>query len=335
MKINPTRLKSLRRRAGLSRARLARESSVSPKQIQRLESTSQSVKTSRKVTIDRLAAALRVKPEVLTSDKPLTSNGAQDNESFGPPTIHVHHRLWFGAWLAYDLVEERYGVRATEIINAAPLFFVLLAESSRAWRRKELSEIREAIKNLKSIGASSKRKEFLMYNSLRFLDFDYEERALENNDLFSDPFACDPKSVFDESTPDNPFIEYLQKLCEDLNISGTEICRGFVWNGGLGGPLRYSVCADRLKEIAQSNSRAQFALQASDARIADIPKDLQPNSAAEQREEWLASKMSERTTRWFEEWDQLWKVLDYGEDGKPISNSESEPKEMRSDQTNQ
>ena len=300
--IDPIRLKRLREAKELSRAALAKVSNVSAKTIQRLEK--HDGKSPRRETLDRLSKALKVKAEVLTGQEPLP----ESDPPFAPRSIPVTRRLFSEALLAYDLVEKRYGVPATAIMNAAPLFFVLLAEGSLAWRRKELAEIQEAIENVLDMG-NSNRKLFARHAFLASEDSNYEEEAINGRNLFNTPFPDFYDFGIDDQKTNNPFTEYLHQLAVDLDIPGIEVDEGFVSSSVLDGMPAYSVCKDKLEKIAPVSSKAFIALQTADARISDIPEHLRSDSATEQRQEWLEKKISRKTNQWLEELDKLRKEL--------------------------
>ena len=305
MKIDPHRLKYLREAKGLSRKKLAEASNVSTKQIQRLEDTHRANGTSREFTVTRLSRALDVCPGVLSGQEPLPGSVSP----YAPPSVSVTRRLLSEAMLAYDLVERRYGVTSTAIMNAAPLFFVLLAEGSLAWRREELDEIRKAIKHVCDLGDGSNRKVFATHAFNASNDSYYEDEAIEQQNLFDDPFPDDYRFSVHSGSTTNPFIEYLQKLAEDLNCSGMEVDEGFVSSHTADGMPAYSVCRDELERIVPLDSRAFSALQTRDVRITDIPPELTLDRAARRREEWLENKLSDKTTEWLEERDSLDKLL--------------------------
>ena len=289
--IDPSRLKRLREAKRLSRAELAEVSKVSAKTIQRLEN--HAIKTPRKVTLDRLSKALKVKPGVLTGQVPLP----ESQSPYAPPSVRITQRLFSEALLAYDLVERRYGVPATAVMNAAPLFFVLLAEGSLAWRRKELAEIRDAIDNLENMGDGSNRKRFTWAVSQSKDHSGYEEEAIEKRNLFNDPFPYDYDFPLQHEWPTNPFAEYLRKFAADLDIPGIEVDKGFVTGTILDSMPAYSVCKDELERIVPIGSPAYFALSHCDARLSDIPENLESDDAAKEREEWLVSKVSQNTIK--------------------------------------
>lgn len=308
MIIDPKRLRKLREAKGLSRADLAAASNVSPKQIQRLEHPREASRSPRRVTVRRLATALGVKPEVLSGEESLS----ESDSPFVPRTVRVTHWLFSEALLAFDLVEKRYGVQATAIMNMAPLFFVLLAEGSLAWRRKELAEIKDALNAIEEMADGSNCRRFAVHASKAEQDSYYEDEAIRQRNLFNDPYSADSDSDSDSGSDSfhfgvnddkslNPFVEYLQKLSEDLDIPGIEVDKGFVSSSVVDNMPAYSVCRDELEKLVPLRSRAFSALQGADIRITDIPEELMPDSAAGQRREWLEGKLSPKTIRWLKE----------------------------------
>ena len=136
MKIDPDRLRSLRKKNRLTRLELEKKCGINKRTIQRLESKSESQRCqkSQEHTVNSLAKALGVEAGVLTGELPLPESGkahASDSER-----VQIGAQVAPKVRLAYDLIKRRYGVSTTEIINMAPLFFALLAEGSLAWRRE-------------------------------------------------------------------------------------------------------------------------------------------------------------------------------------------------------
>ena len=127
MMIIPERLHKLRIMRGLSQPQLAKKSRISVRQLQRLEKSSEPGKSVRETTLNNLARDLGVKTEVLTGESPLP-DGPNKVSQRETERVQIGALIQAESRLAYDLVKIRYGIKATEIINMAPLFFVLLAE---------------------------------------------------------------------------------------------------------------------------------------------------------------------------------------------------------------
>lgn len=321
MKINPTRLKELREAKGLSRKGLAKLSYVSAKQIQRLESLREASKIPRDETVKRLVRALDVKPEVLSGDEP----PPESESPLIPPSVRVSQRLCFGVRLAYDLVEKRYGVKASDIINAAPLFFVLLAEGSLAWRRNELTALKEKLKDAWHTAEHSNRHRGAWHAGIALDHLGEEEEAIDARNLFSDPYSPDYWDFdVDHSKTTNPFAEYLQKLSEDLDVPGLEVDEGFALLIGLQNMPSYSVCKDKLREIASTGGVGTLVLESGDVRISDIPEHMRSKDGARQREEWLASRASEETIQWLKKLTEYQTKLGLAEDANSPGNGDKQ-----------
>ncbi len=156
MRINPDRLRSLRKKQNLSIAKLAEKTGVvnppgiTEKTIQRLERQSSPNQTAREHTVECLAKALDVEAGVLTGELPLPD--VEDLFTDDSGHVRINAQIGPKTRLAYDLIREQYDVTATNLISIAPLFFALLASGSLAWRKEKLKGVKEAIKCLKGDG---------------------------------------------------------------------------------------------------------------------------------------------------------------------------------------
>ena len=289
MKIDPERLRRLRKEKGLSRVKLAARSKVSPRTIQRLENEPGRTQTHREHTLDCLAKVLGVEAGVLTGDMPFPDVSKTPN----PERVQIGAQVAPKAKLAYDLAGRRYGVSATEIINMAPLLFTLLAEGSLAWRREKLEEANEAIDRLNQVNREMGSRIF-EYDAI----FEtVEQKSIEKADLFGDDlFDSDQGIVLDapfDPSKGNPFAYYLRKLAADLDSPGVvALARD---NLSYGAPwLRfpdYDICGGEIAAIANGSSDARRALETGFARLSDIPGDLERDDAGEERAAWLENKL--------------------------------------------
>ena len=276
--IDPQRLHELRREQKLSRARLADRSKVSERTIQRLEDRTQSAMTPRRVTLERLANALRVEPEVLSGElpSPKPATGAVEEGE----RVHIGALVAPKARLGYDLAKHRYGVSASEIINMAPLFFALLAEGSLAHRSRKLGEAHEAVGRLDDLCDDADNKMYVHAVITAEDALGVEAESIKRSDVFGD-FILDPGyhvsfwgDVFDPSTT-NPFASYLRRLAGDLESADSIK----VESEGLsyGSPDKfpdYDICVEELERIANGSPDARRALQGGYARITEIPGEL-------------------------------------------------------------
>ena len=212
--IHPKRLRDLRTRKKFSRRKLAIKSGVSEKQIGRVETSDSDVPV-RMNTMIKLASALGVDAQMLLDDPttldPLPVPPSQD--------VQLSIKISSQVRLAYDLVKHRYGPSQKDIINLAPLLFVLLAEGSLSWRRQWLEEAKAAMARLEQL--TSERE---MFNSEE-LDlewdesFEAEQESIKKNELLGDEILSG-KGYWDSfDDMETPFLDYVTRLTKELNIS--------------------------------------------------------------------------------------------------------------------
>ena len=280
LKVDPERLRVLRGRKRLSRSQLARKSHVSQRQIQRIEDLSASNGSVREQTLARLASALNVEREVLTGAAPMPKDSMPK-----PDTERVQTGVAVSpeVHLAYSLVKRRYGVTATDIINMAPLFFVLLAEGSLAWRREKLAELEEAADRMTEIGANTPH---LGYANCAYRieeSTPAERRSIEKPDLFGRDLSEDLYNLGGEPFQTNPFANYLSELADDLDNLDVDASVGEDFPD-------YKVCGGDLRAITGNSWVAQKALELGYVRLADVPQELMADDATAARRMWLEDK---------------------------------------------
>ena len=282
MHINPHNLRRLRKAQGLSRRELAERSNVSQKQIQRLEDPKLASENVRQHTVSCLAKALNVDVERLVG----RSQGP------GVKVTRIRASLSHGARVAYELIEQRYGVGTNHLINMAPLFFALLAEGSLAWRQAQLSELDEAVQKLWALGDDRRRCAWHAAHASD--DSGYEQEAIDRGDVFGDPYPNDYQYEPSEEWDGSPFADYLRKLAADVGKPQVVDvgCYGTETVGGFAGLPSYSVCREDLAKVAPLTSHAIHALCAGDVRLSEIPERLMEEGAAERREAWLEDRLS-------------------------------------------
>ena len=300
MKIDPDRLRSLRKKQKLSLVKLAEKTKrvnppgINEKTIQRLESTSQQNTAVREHTIESLVKALSVEPGVLTGELPLPES--DDTPADNPDRVQIGAQIAPKTRLAYDLIKRRYGVNATEIINMAPLFFVLLAEGSLAWRRKKLEDMEEVISRFEQIESElgyemlGRELGYEILGDLIWEDYvESEEGSISKGDLFGkDLYHLSGNMPFDPST-NNPFASYLRKLADDLAILDVVSVEPDVLS--FGSPLKfpdYDVC---LKELDSDEEIVRLCLIAGRVRLSDMPEELMAEDAQEERKKWLEDNL--------------------------------------------
>ena len=302
MNISPERLKTLRDQKGWSQDKLASESKVSKRQIIRIENSKTSVNV-RENTVKRLAHALKVERMVLTGNKPL-----DPEQQLPVRDVQLSSRISSQVRLAYDLVEHRYGPSYKDLINLAPLLFVLLAEGSLAWRRQYLDEIGEAMERLRAFSKERKHLYFTHQQTNIELGLCAEEESIDAADLRGDALRNRDDTTLDFAGEDlyevTPFADYLCKLSEELGISGI-VDFGSGVSDDPWGAEPYQICRNQLSEITGSSKDARWALEHGDVRLSEIPRELMPEKAKDRRIEWLESKLSDKTRETMEEHERL------------------------------
>ena len=293
MNVVPQRLRAIRTQRGLSRRELADRATVSEKQLQRLEFPEHAPRTIRPDTLARLAAALGVEPEQLTGEPPTQHDAKQ---------VRITASLLPGVRLAYDLVERRYGFTAGQLINAAPLFFTILAEGSLAWRRVGLVELRAFESRLREIGGP-RRFRYGYYAREVSEGGALEEQAIQNGKLFDDPLDedMDQYDLQDEINR-NPFADYLATLADELGkpefVDLDPLGHGRV--GGLSDVPGHRVCSEDLARVASLDSDAAYALHAADVRLSEIPDELAGEDKADARRKWIERRLSTESSLWLD-----------------------------------
>ena len=290
MHINPHNLSRHRKARGLSRRQLAEQSKVSQKQIQRLEDPSQASKNIRIHTLERLAGALGVTVEKLVGEP----------QAPGYKVTRVRTSLGPGVQLAYELIEQRYGVTAGHLVNMAPLFFVLLAEGSLNWRKSQLKELRQAIEAVEALGDNRRRCAWHVRHAEDGCG--YEQDAINKGDLFSDPYPRDYRFDPQDEWDGSPFADYLRQLADEIGKPELVDLKDYPPErvAGFDGLPTYSVCSGDLSKVVSSGSDAAHALHAGDARLSDIPESLRAEDVSDGREAWLEGQLSQESKEWLD-----------------------------------
>ena len=307
MHVSPQNLRRLRKERGLSRRELAEKSNVSQKQIQRLEDPKQASESARLHTVSCLARALKVDIKKLM--------GRPQEPGF--KLTRIRASLSPGVRVAYDLIEQRYGIGTGHLINMAPLFFALLAEGSLAWRQAQLKELDEAIDRLAALGDDRRRCAWHAVHASD--DSSYEKEAIDRGDLFADPYPNDYRFEPNEEWEGSPFADYLRELADKIGKPGAVDvgCYGPESVSGFAGLPSYSVCREDLAKVAPITSGAIHALRAGDVRLAEIPEALMAEYSTEEREAWLEEQLSPQSKEYLAEVADIakWLGLNSSTDG--------------------
>ena len=306
--IDPQNLKALRKGKGLSRSALAAKAGVSERQLARLESPGPKRKV-RATTFKRLANALGADVNEISGAVPVAPKLAP-REDGGTRRVRVSPQVR----LAYDLIQYRYGPTLMQILELAPLLFVLLAEGSLAWRRERLAEVDEAIKRLDELSEDSQ-----LYFASCISDVeagrDCEGDSIANADLLGEDVQSDEsvQSLGMDTSRVEPFATYLRKMAEDIGMEGGIVDFDPPYREAVDptwGGRSYEVCRDTLGELAGDSTDARWALAHGDVRVSQIPKDLLEPEAKDQRIAWLESRLSDDTRDHMEALEAIEKWID-------------------------
>lgn len=350
-RINPKSLKAIRlgkKLSGkkLSRKNLAKQSGVSERQIKRIEDSDTDV-TVRPSTLTKLAGALGVDAEILAD----TPEQLESLPVLPTQDVQLSTKVDSQVRLAYDLVKHRYGASQKDIINLAPLLYVLLAEGSLARRRQWVEKAEAAMKTLEQV---VDEREYLRTEEME-KSIAVERKSIEDHDHLG--YSVETRGGWiNMDDDDNLFTEYLLKLSKELNMSGLinywpreiedMINDNFGPGANLADPKReypesqfygwagprsvsgeilatifgyyldwgvrnYQICQAEMIEISGNSLEALLALVRADVRIPEIPEELMVETEKDKRVDWLESRMSAETQELAARYRELF-AKDYG-----------------------
>ena len=290
MKIDPDRLSTLRTEKGLTRPQLADRSGITVRTIQRLEKEPQLSQKSREDTLNRLAKALSVEPGVLTKKLPFPKSDKTSADN--PDRVQIGAQIAPKTRLAYDLIKRRYGVSVTEIINMAPLFFALLAEGSLTRRREKLKEVSEAFNHCEQTVDWEIGPIFGSTFVVAEMAFATIAESIDKTDLFGKYLDDEFMGMSFDSSTENPFVNYLRKLTDELAIPGVVDVDGGDLNIASNFKFPYyDICNDELDHIANGSLDAKRALETGCARLSEIPEELMAEDTGKERAKWLEERL--------------------------------------------
>ncbi len=296
MNINPQTLQAIRHQRGLSQQMLADMSHVTKKTISRIETGAGDPNRVRNNTIQRLASALGVK----SGDLGKAPSDHSDRERFladaGYQQVKSH--ISGDAALAYQQVNDRYGISRNALAEMAPLFFVLLAESSLVWRREALKEIDEATEALRKLDCETTGHHLSFVNAVYRIEEGSggEENSIEERDIFGENLSGYAFDLGYNPTVSNPFAEFLRHLCKkiddrevvELDLHGDEYLENM--NGRV---PSYRIFGPQFDQITGEDFWAQLAVKRGYTTISEIPGDLLDDDKKDERIEWLCSQIPE------------------------------------------
>ena len=295
--ISPSRLKAARKRLRYSQQELAKKAGISRRHVARIESSDEPVDAKPR-TLSGLSAALKVKPAELSGELPSITETPARSAAEGRMAVRMDPQTR----LAYDLVERRYGPKARDVIDLAPLLFVLIAEGCLAWRRQNLEKAGTALETLNDLGEDNGQLYFTRYT----VDVDWgwtaEQQSIDAADLLGDLIRTDDQ--FRQFNEDDlyavtPFADFLRKVADELAVP-ERVCFGssdlpsdkVAW-----GSEPFLVCKGDLEELSGGSRLARWALELGDIRISEIPEELLSEGDKDRRIAWIEGRLSPGRTR--------------------------------------
>lgn len=296
-------LKTLRKQKSWTRQQLAEKSKLSERQIARLEGDSLAISSARSYTLEQLSNALNVSIEVLQGNEPLPAEGENKRKK-----VQISTQVDSETVLMCDLIASVYGVNRTDLIRAAPLMFVLLAEGSLKWRTQKVEKIEAAIAELQELGGTAGHLAFVQ-SVYRALNGTAEEKSsIEKRDLFGRMLEASPAGGDEPSEainfgwdPDqsNPFADYLRHLSHEIDKpSMVELSADDITYSPRDFP-EFDLFSHILDNLAGKSKFGGRLLKEGLIRLSDIPKPLMRKGCEAERAAWLDEQVPEdKRTSW-------------------------------------
>ncbi|MYD93241.1 MAG: helix-turn-helix transcriptional regulator [Chloroflexi bacterium] len=227
--INPQALRAARKRRKLSQQQLADAIRCTKDTVSRWERGKSS--RVRSHLREPLCKTLHVTWDQLTGP----AEPAGGASAYLNPTIRVS--IAEHARVSLQLAAARYGVRPQDVLDIAPLLFVIVAERSLLEREQRLRELRDAIAHTES-ELSGHFRHLGGFIAVRDADGEdllwEEEDALANRDVFGNQFE------------EGPFIEFIRKLAKGLPKDAVGSIESTNGGSTIG---RYIIADDILRDI--------------------------------------------------------------------------------------
>jgi transcriptional regulator with XRE-family HTH domain len=282
------RLKELRKRQGLSQQALSKKaekarSRVSAQQIWRIESGKQ--ETVRVLTVERLARALDVTPEILTGPAPLPEPGPTRPERPSGEDYSINVQVDGAVRNAFTLVQMRYRAPISRIVELAPLLFVLTAEASLERRKSIAKNLEEAFDHARDLLVSRPYHD-LALSPPGFEAVDSEKRSISTRDIWGEALSGDPiEPNYDESRH-NPFVVYLQEVAP-ANAGVASIHRSDRTSS------EFDVCYEDTLKLTGGDEQLAKSIIEGEIILHTILAELRSDPSAEARVSLLRKKREE------------------------------------------
>lgn len=233
--IHPEALKKYRKARGLTQMELAEKCKCSKETVSRWERGE--IDNVRSLSREKLTKALGVEWAQLTQ-APVDED---ESEQF-PTKVALNVRIGAGVRNALTLVCLRYGLNVADVIELAPLLFLIIAEKSLAHRREKLQEIleRHELDDDEDRAAAPHLKTEFARSVITQDALAYEEESVAKRDIFGKHIQL--QNYLSEDDEDlNPFLNYLR----DFTV-GIPVNLVIAWNSWDG--IGFRIAEETLRE---------------------------------------------------------------------------------------
>ncbi len=279
--INPSSLKYWREKANYhTQVALAEKLGCKVDQVNRWENGRTKKPNSR--LLQELLKSLKVSWEDLTQPPPKEASAARNVSG-----IQLNRRVDASTRTALEVVSMIYGVRWRDILELAPLMFLILAQQSLKAREKALNDARERLDEAVSLANRS-----LFYIPGGFREFHSEEELLsEEEDSIKRRKVFQPYYDFD-GIEYSPFASHLQDLFEELFDWEMDLHPNDDWAPSYEIPVKILQEITGIPDDGETNKAILKCIQGGSLDLHEIRSAKEKFESKEYRE-WLESKYRE------------------------------------------
>lgn len=281
---------------------------LSARQWSRIEAAKDSLVRVRRGTAELIAKTLGMaKVEELAKPPVDDGNTNKTMQEAGYRRIAV----WLGNDVRqnYRRVTHHYDVSVTDLIDAAPWMFTLLAEMSLADRKRRLKEAETSFED-----AMAQLPTHLGHGYVARSDFESAVSDENNSLLLRDIYG---KKVLDGAASGfytepfnqdetNPFFDFLRRTAETINSDTIDPeLLDLPYGGGM---PRWPVFEAWLEELTDCDYWARFAVENLKGIVDAIPENLKGKEKTVERVQWLIEQIPAEMKALEEERRANWEV---------------------------